>query len=129
MIEASLLAWLPAGAHLQSQTPSSWRADLPQRVENLPSQSRNPKEFVAANICVSSQPSLICARTPFQAHHLRFAQPRALGRKVLDEFTFPLCATHHHELHMRGNEKEWWIEKNVEPLAVADGLWRNSSDT
>ena len=75
---------------------------------------------------VASQPCLVCARTPSQAHHLRFAQPRALGRKVSDEFTVPLCATHHHELHMRGNEREWWQDKGIEPLKVADELWHDS---
>ena len=34
------------------------------------------REFVAA------QPCLVCRRNPSDAHHLRFAQPRALGRKV-----------------------------------------------
>ena len=63
---------------------------------------------------------------PSQAHHLRFAQPRALGRKVSDEFTVPLCATHHHELHMRGNEKDWWAEKQIEPLSIAEDLWKES---
>ena len=37
-------------------------------------------------------------------HHLRFAQPRALGLKVSDEFTVPLCRGHHRELHRAGNE-------------------------
>ena len=31
---------------------------------------------------VSRQPCLVCGRTPAEPHHLRFAQPRALGRKV-----------------------------------------------
>jgi len=75
---------------------------------------------------VASQPCLICARTPSQAHHLRFAQPRALGRKVSDEFTVPLCATHHHELHMRGNERQWWQDKGIEPIKIAEDLWFNS---
>ena len=47
-----------------------------------------------------------------------------MGRKVSDEFTVPLCATHHHELHMRGNELEWWRDKQIEPLGIADELWR-----
>jgi ERF superfamily len=40
---------------------------------------------------VAKQPCLICGRCPTDAHHLRFAQSRALGRKVSDEFTVPLC--------------------------------------
>jgi hypothetical protein len=38
---------------------------------------------------VASQSCLICGRQPSDPHHLRFAQPRALGLKVSDEFTVP----------------------------------------
>ncbi len=38
---------------------------------------------------VASQPCIVCGRTPSEAHHIRFAQPRALGRKVSDEYTVP----------------------------------------
>src|SRR5438067_4890637 len=48
---------------------------------------------------VSAQPCLVCKRSPCDAHHLKFARPRALGRKVSDEFTVPLCREHHQELH------------------------------
>jgi hypothetical protein len=73
---------------------------------------------------VASQPCLVCARSPSQAHHLRIAQPRALGRKVSDEFTVPLCALHHYDLHSKGNEAAWWRAQAIEPLAIADRLWR-----
>lgn len=56
---------------------------------------------------VASHPCLICDRRPTQAHHIRFAQPRALGRKVSDEYTVPLCATHHMKLHQTGDEQHW----------------------
>jgi hypothetical protein len=39
---------------------------------------------------VAKQACLVCGREPSDAHHLRFAQPRALGRKVNDEFTVPV---------------------------------------
>ena len=48
---------------------------------------------------VQRQPCLVCKQVPSDPHHLKFAQPRALGRKVSDEFTVPLCRTHHQELH------------------------------
>jgi hypothetical protein len=37
---------------------------------------------------VASQPCLVCGRSPADAHHLRFTQSRAMGRKVSDEFGF-----------------------------------------
>ena len=42
---------------------------------------------------VAKQPCLICGRSPADAHHLRFAQSLALGRKVSDEFTVPLVVS------------------------------------
>jgi hypothetical protein len=72
---------------------------------------------------VALQPCLICARTPSDAHHLRFAQPRALGRKNSDEFTVPLCRMHHSQNHRIGDEVEWWTERGIDPLPVASRLW------
>jgi hypothetical protein len=75
---------------------------------------------------VASRPCAICGRSPSDAHHLRFAQPRALGRKVSDEFTVPLCRTHHRQLHRTGNEKAWWEESKFDPVPLAEALWMDS---
>ncbi|WP_166294253.1 ERF family protein [Bradyrhizobium sp. 2S1] len=76
---------------------------------------------------VREQPCLVCRQSPTDAHHLKFAQPRALGRKVSDEFTVPLCRVHHQELHRQGNERAWWANLKIEPLRVAHDLWATSS--
>jgi hypothetical protein len=73
---------------------------------------------------VSLQPCLICGRSSSDAHHLRFAQPRAMGRKVSDEFTVPLCRSHHRDLHRRGDEQAWWDAVGIDPLPLALGLWQ-----
>jgi hypothetical protein len=72
---------------------------------------------------IMKQPCLICGRRPSDAHHLRLAQSRALGRKVSDEFTVPLCRTHHREIHHCGDESSWWRNTGVDPLAAARALW------
>jgi hypothetical protein len=72
---------------------------------------------------VARHPCLICGRQPADAHHLRFAQNRALGRKVSDEFTVPLCRGHHRELHRAGNEAAWWQRAGIDPIAKAGALW------
>jgi hypothetical protein len=72
---------------------------------------------------VTLQPCLLCGRRPSDAHHVRFAQSAALGRRVSDEFTVPLCRLHHRALHRRGDEARWWAEQQVEPLPVAQKLW------
>src|SRR6185295_10084573 len=65
---------------------------------------------------VASQTCLLCSGRPADAHHLRFAQPRALGRKVSDEFTVPLCRKHHRDLHHGGNEAAWWHDMGIDPI-------------
>jgi hypothetical protein len=77
---------------------------------------------------VAQQPCLICGRSPTHAHHVRFAQSRGLGLKVSDEFTVPLCAIHHQQNHATGNERLWWQEHKIDPLAVAERLWRESTE-
>ena len=72
---------------------------------------------------VIKQPCLVCGRRPSDPHHLRFAQWRALGRKVSDEFTVPLCRTHHREIHRCGNEESWWQHTGIDPLMAARALW------
>ena len=78
---------------------------------------------------VASQPCLICGRSPSDAHHLRFVQPRAMGRKTSDEFTVPLCRTHHRDNHRVGDEKRWWTNSNIDPVEVSRTLWRSSRGT
>jgi DNA recombination protein Rad52 len=76
---------------------------------------------------VAQQPCLICGRKPSHAHHVRYAQPRGLGLKVSDEFTVPLCATHHSENHQTGDEPRWWEQQRIDPIEVARDLWNVSS--
>jgi hypothetical protein len=71
---------------------------------------------------VIKQSCLICGRRPSDPH-LRLAQSRALGRKVSDELTVPLCRTHHREIHRCGDEGSWWTNTGIDPLAAARALW------
>jgi hypothetical protein len=72
---------------------------------------------------VAAQPCLICGRSPADAHHLRFTQPRAMGLKVSDEFTVPLCRIHHRDVHSHGDEVAWWERRAIDPLATSRALW------
>jgi len=87
-----------------------------------PSRIRDPAHLKY----VAEQPCMICGRLPCEAHHIRYSQPRAMGRKSSDSYTVPLCATHHRELHSRGNERAWWAGRGRDPMPVADELWKNS---
>ena len=78
---------------------------------------RDHVRFVAKHAC------LICGRQPSDAHHLRYAQSPALGRKVGDEFTVPLCRGHHREVHRCGDEPVWWLKVRINPMSKARELW------
>src|SRR5262249_22529524 len=75
---------------------------------------------------VLRQPCLVCGRVPSDPHHLTFTQPRALGYRVSDEFTVPVCRIHHRELHRSGDEVAWWQKLNIDPLPVALRLWQHT---
>jgi hypothetical protein len=66
---------------------------------------------------------LACGRKPSDSHHLRFAQYAALGRKVSDEFTVPLCRGHHREVHRCTDELKWWNAAGIDPTVIARSLW------
>jgi hypothetical protein len=109
---------VPADEHSNGAAPGD------QMVKPLPKEGRVRSKahlrFVAA------QPCLVCQRSPSDPHHLKFAQPRALGHKVSDEFTVPLCREHHQALHRHGNEMGWWADVDLRPLEVAKSLWERT---
>ena len=76
---------------------------------------------------VAKQPCVICGRSPSDPHHLRFVQAPALGCKVSDEFTVPLCRGHHRELYGSGSEAQWWMKTAIDPIAIARALWLENS--
>jgi hypothetical protein len=71
---------------------------------------------------VASQPCLVCGQQAYDPHHLQFAPPKALGGKVSDEFTVPLCRGHRWQLHQAGNEVSWWENLKLQPLEIAQNL-------
>jgi ERF superfamily len=73
---------------------------------------------------VAQQACLLCGRKPSDPHHLGFTQPRALGRKVSDEFAVPLCRGHHRAVHRSRDERAWWRQAGLDPIKVARRLWK-----
>jgi ERF superfamily len=102
-----------------------WRtATIDKSVLSLPAPRRiRDRDHVRL---VAKQPCLVCGRRPADAHHLRFAQSRTLGRKVSDEFTVPLCRGHHREIHHCGDEAAWWKKAGIDPTVSARALWLES---
>jgi hypothetical protein len=87
----------------------------PRRYRN-----REHLRFVAQQAC------LVCGRRQSDPHHLRYLQPRALGRKVSDEFAVPLCRSHHRAVHRAGDERAWWQAAGIDPVKAARKLWRQT---
>jgi len=107
--------------HPPGQGKKRSRSAIDKSVLTLPAPRRiRDSEHVKS---VAKQPCLVCGRHPADAHHLRFAQSPALGRKVSDEFTVPLCRGHHREVHRCGDEAAWWKRTSIDPSAAARVLW------
>jgi hypothetical protein len=75
---------------------------------------------------VAKQPCLVCGRRPSDPHHLRYLQPRALGRKASDEFAVPLCRVHHRAVHRGRDERAWWQAAGIDPIKIARKLWKKT---
>jgi hypothetical protein len=108
----------PASAHLQADAGPA----KIQKSELTISEPRRHRDKTHLKF-VSSQPCLVCGRSPADAHHLRFTQPRAMGRKVSDEFTVPLCRTHHRDNHRFGDEAAWWEKQAIDAVGSSRRLW------
>jgi hypothetical protein len=113
-----------------SEAASETNTGIPPRVDKSVLTISEPKRIRSKDHLrfVASQPCVICGRRPSHAHHIRYAQPKGLALKVSDEFTVPLCAIHHSENHATGDERRWWRERKIDPLAIAHSLWRQKSD-
>jgi ERF superfamily len=110
----------PVGTTRSADAHEPGRIDKSVLTVSTPRRYRN-KEHLRF---VAQQPCLLCARKPSDPHHLRFVQPRALGRKASDEFAVPLCRSHHRAVHRAGNEQAWWKAAGIDPLKIARKLWK-----
>jgi hypothetical protein len=127
-ISSQTISTLDATSSVGPQTSNSTRPSSAEKIDKSLLVHQAPRRvrdkdhvrFVARQAC------LICGRTPSDAHHLRFAQTRALSRRASDEFTVPLCRCHHRELHRHGDEPAWWEKTGIDPMLKARALWLQS---
>jgi len=105
----------PTRAKNQSHSEAIRSLGKPVRLRD-----KDHRRFVLRQAC------LVCGRVPSDPHHLTFIQPRALGRRVSDEFIVPVCRVHHRELHRSGDEAAWWRRLNIDPVPVALRLWQQT---
>jgi hypothetical protein len=84
--------------------------------EDQPDRQRLPKylKYIREKPC-------LCCGAGSDAHHLTFAQPKALASKVGDQFCVPLCRACHSDLHTGGlPERTWWAVRGILPLVWAE---------
>jgi len=79
---------------------------------------------------IRSLPCLICmTEKKIEAAHIRMADRRlgkretGMAEKSDDDFTLPLCADHHADQH-KHNESQWWADRGIDPVVIANALWR-----
>jgi hypothetical protein len=112
----------PTALSSEAGSESDFSNDLPSRnpvdksVLTVPELSDSRRDHIRL---VAGRPCFVCGLLPSDPHHLRFAQSRALSRKVSDDFTVPLCRGHHHELHRSGDEAAWWSRFGIDVLEIA----------
>lgn len=78
-------------------------------------------------------PCCVCGKNPGgEAHHLKLGVvSRGMGMTAPDKFTLPMD----HDCHINGieragskNEFKWFMERGVNPLDLAAGLWAVRGD-
>jgi len=68
---------------------------------------------------IRQQSCLVCGAQA-EAHHVQFAQPRAMGRRSGDQWAVPLCHAHHMQMHESPMpERTWWALHGINPVVWA----------
>lgn len=95
-------------------------------ISNFKRQRVRDKKYLAH---VRQLPCLAC-RTPWcgDAHHVTYAEPNAMGKKVGDNWVVPLCRSCHTMLHMKGDEKKYWEIVDRNPIQWAERFWKEWND-
>jgi hypothetical protein len=82
---------------------------------------------------VADRPCFVCETShDVQAHHLMRTGERGIGLKSGDDKAIPLCFTHHTELHLNGDEVDFFELHGIdhgEVVWYAKTLYETSKDT
>jgi hypothetical protein len=112
----------------EAVTPENTEADRAKAIDKSMLTVAAPRRYRNRDHLryVMQQPCLVCGRKPSDPHHLRYMQPRALGRKASDEFAVPLCRVHHRAAHRVRDERAWWQAAGIDPIKIARRLWKQT---
>lgn len=74
---------------------------------------------------IREKPCVVCGGIS-EAHHVTYAQPKAMARKVGDQYTIPLCHSCHMDLHDSPMpERTWWALNGIDPIKWAEVNYSN----
>lgn len=83
---------------------------------------------------IRSLPCLVCGDdTGSDACHIRYSDASigkvnpGISAKPGDEYTVPMCRTHHEQQH-KGSEKRFWEGIGLDPVSVALRLFKLTGD-
>lgn len=88
----------------------------------------DPRHLTAIRAC----PCVLC-KAEAEAAHVRYGDPQrgkrptGIGERPSDRWTVPLCPDHHRaadDSQHDHNERSWWLEHGLDPLAIAEMLLR-----
>jgi len=111
---------------------SLFKSGKPHR--KLKATGREPRERDEAHLDAIRQcPCIRCGIDPAgEAAHLRLTAPgkpnAGIGSKPHDRYVLPLCREDHDEQHRIG-EVKFWKDVGIDPLVMAERLYRVSPNT
>ncbi len=84
---------------------------------------------------IRTLPCIVCGNNiETECAHVRMADRTVakpmtgIATKCDDRFTVPLCGAHHRNQHDHGNEHEWWLLADIDPIKAALALYSVSGD-
>ena len=144
-INAGIAAWASSAMRRQVGGACTEPVWAQRRLITSRPQTSSPKRCQRRPLSVGSHAQQTCAAVDREHLEIRWhptlprlrpsavrcaspspAQQTAMGRKVSDEYTVPLCRHHHRELHRRGDERIWWRQLNIDPRPAAEQLWQQT---
>lgn len=98
------------------------------------SKFREERKGMSEDHCklIRQLPCTTCNRMPAgTVHHLKQnTGERGMGVRSTDKHGLPQCIFCHDEIENAGtkNETSWYLERGIDPIELAEALWKNTGD-
>lgn len=98
------------------------------------SRQRKPRQHAKNHLhWITTLPSLVAGSGRVDPAHIRYAEPRyaktstGKAEKPSDCWVVPLARSQHDAQH-DANERQWWVDRGIDPLLVAALLWAHTGN-